>query len=191
MSRLQNLIRQKYHKPEDISAWWTKYAAIRRRRLWKLSEQQNHRCCYCSRRTWMFDQTEPEKPFEIDRLPGMSKGQMATADHIIPRSHGGSEGLSNLIMACLRCNNLRGDMPAMAFWEAIQDPVKIRSLIAERSRLVQRNQAAKDEKRAPKRLSFIVHLSYLLVHSPIARLIADEAIIEIDAWSGRRYVNWG
>ncbi|MBF6483855.1 HNH endonuclease [Nocardia otitidiscaviarum] len=34
-----------------------------------------------------------------------------TADHVIPRSRGGSDSLANLRPAHLTCNSMRGDMP--------------------------------------------------------------------------------
>lgn len=40
---------------------------------------------------------------------------MATEDHVIPRSAGGSDDLANLLLACFPCNNDRGDMPIEAF----------------------------------------------------------------------------
>lgn len=33
-----------------------------------------------------------------------------TRDHVIPRSLGGSNGRSNIVMACEDCNSLKGDM---------------------------------------------------------------------------------
>lgn len=171
MSSLRNLIRQKYGTHEQITAWWVKFAAVRRRRVWKLSEQQNHHCCYCGRLTWVFTE---------DRLPWMSKRHLATADHFIPCAEGGSHGLANLVMACERCNNLRGCIDAMVFWEAMQDPKKLRQLIAERSRQIQRNKLVSDQRRAPKRQAFIFNLAYLLYVSPVARQMAADIVSEID-----------
>lgn len=41
---------------------------------------------------------------------GKGFSNSATIDHIIPRARGGSYVKSNLVLACFRCNNLRGDM---------------------------------------------------------------------------------
>jgi 5-methylcytosine-specific restriction endonuclease McrA len=35
-----------------------------------------------------------------------------TADHLIPRSQGGTHDLANLVPSCLPCNQSRGDTPA-------------------------------------------------------------------------------
>jgi 5-methylcytosine-specific restriction endonuclease McrA len=40
-------------------------------------------------------------------LDGDTRGQ-ATIEHILPRGHGGSEALSNLALACARCNQQKG-----------------------------------------------------------------------------------
>jgi 5-methylcytosine-specific restriction endonuclease McrA len=39
---------------------------------------------------------------------GKKRGVCATWDHIIPRSHGGSNARSNLRLSCLSCNSTRG-----------------------------------------------------------------------------------
>jgi 5-methylcytosine-specific restriction endonuclease McrA len=61
----------------------------------KLSESQNHRCCYCGRVT--------------NNIP-FSKLQ-ATLEHVIPKSRGGTNDYDNLVMACSACNNNRGSLP--------------------------------------------------------------------------------
>jgi 5-methylcytosine-specific restriction endonuclease McrA len=58
----------------------------------RLSEAQNHRCCYCHVR------------FSDDR----ASPYYATLEHVIPISRGGSNNLKNLVVACEACNNIRG-----------------------------------------------------------------------------------
>lgn len=41
--------------------------------------------------------------------------KQSTLDHIIPRSQGGFAEYNNLVLACFRCNNDRGIMPADQF----------------------------------------------------------------------------
>jgi 5-methylcytosine-specific restriction endonuclease McrA len=41
------------------------------------------------------------------RLPGCTI-RATTADHVIPRAHGGRTVLSNLIAACKHCNSVKG-----------------------------------------------------------------------------------
>lgn len=38
-------------------------------------------------------------------------GRLATRDHIVPQSEGGALHPDNLVLACKRCNNIRGSMP--------------------------------------------------------------------------------
>jgi len=42
-----------------------------------------------------------------------------TKDHRIPRSQGGQGG-PNLVACCMRCNNLKRDMPAEVFWSMLE-----------------------------------------------------------------------
>ena len=62
----------------------------------RLSEAQNHRCCYCGKRS------------DAD----------ATIDHVVARYHGGTDAQSNLVMACKRCNELRGCRNAYDFFDS-------------------------------------------------------------------------
>ena len=48
--------------------------------------RDNHRCQYC----------------------GAAKGPM-TVDHVIPKTEGGSDSWENLVSACTKCNNQKGD----------------------------------------------------------------------------------
>ncbi|MCO7204165.1 HNH endonuclease [Microbacterium sp. CnD16-F] len=41
-----------------------------------------------------------------------------TIDHVLPRSRGGADSWENLVAACLRCNNVKGDRtPQEMHWE--------------------------------------------------------------------------
>ena len=58
-----------------------------------LSESQNHRCCWCGQ-----------------RCDDHGNGDLrATIEHVIPRDRGGSNKRHNLVMACRRCNTIRGN----------------------------------------------------------------------------------
>lgn len=57
-----------------------------------LLEKFGHRCVYCGR---------GEIPFELD--------------HILPRSRGGSNRVSNLVLSCHDCNTAKGNQTATAF----------------------------------------------------------------------------
>jgi 5-methylcytosine-specific restriction endonuclease McrA len=51
----------------------------------------------------------------------------ATIEHIVPRNHGGTEDLSNLAIACSRCNGEKGIRHDVRRW---QDP-RLQALIAQ------------------------------------------------------------
>jgi HNH endonuclease len=76
----------------------------------RLTESQNHLCCYCGHRmiTGRFEQyvTQPRN--------------LLTKDHLEPRTYGGLTQYNNLIAACAQCNNLRGEMEAQAFYNLQQ-----------------------------------------------------------------------
>lgn len=162
---------------EDEMAWYEKYARVRRIRVWKLSEQQNHHCCYCGTDTWIGDGTgEFKYPFEPDRLPHHQESQKATGDHIEPLSKGGKDSIANMVMACNRCNTKRGVRPAMEFFEAMQsgDPRKIRM---DKKKYTQEELA---EKRKQKDQKTTFWLGYLFVVSAEARYIGSAVIEEIE-----------
>ncbi len=39
----------------------------------------------------------------------VNDGTQATRDHLVPRSHGATGALSNVVVACRRCNSARGN----------------------------------------------------------------------------------
>ena len=56
-------------------------------------------CCYCNRK--------------------FSKNVIISVEHIVPRSCGGSNNLTNLIYACRECNQIRGNMSFFEFYEMV------------------------------------------------------------------------
>ena len=79
----------------------------------RLSEAQNHKCCYCGVET-------------VD-IPNTRKS--FTIDHVIPKSRGGINHWNNYVMACGRCNNKRQSKSAEQFYEksSKSDPKTIQS----------------------------------------------------------------
>lgn len=64
-----------------------------------LSARQGCLCFYCGR-IMTFD----PHPFLL-----------CTADHVAPRSEGGTDAMSNLVAACTQCNNARGTINSALF----------------------------------------------------------------------------
>lgn len=101
---LKQLINQKWPLDYQKEWWYSKLGAVRRQKLLRCSEQQNHRCCYCGIKTWHPSYNEAG-----------NKNELATLEHVQARSKGGSESMMNLTMACAGCNNDRND-----HWEALR-----------------------------------------------------------------------
>lgn len=55
---------------------------------------QDGKCYYCGLRMWLHGATGPTQ-------------LLCTAEHLIARSDGGSEALSNIVAACRHCNHTR------------------------------------------------------------------------------------
>lgn len=59
----------------------------------RLSEAQNHRCCFCGVRMGYFGDWQRQPTFE----------------HVLARSRGGLDNIDNLVISCSECNSKRGD----------------------------------------------------------------------------------
>lgn len=75
-----------------MSAW-------RRRMIRRLSEAQNHRCCYCG----------------VDMVADHLHQHGATIEHVVTRAAGGKTTWLNLVAACRTCNTKRGCKPLAHF----------------------------------------------------------------------------
>ena len=83
-----------YSRPE----WEGRYPKHKRSQwILKLSEQQNHRCCYCGVETWT-----PYDDGPIGKERSGPKHKRATVEHIRARFDGGTNKRSNVVMACAR-----------------------------------------------------------------------------------------
>lgn len=78
--------------------------------IYILSEPQNHRCCYCGN-----PMVEIKKQEKI-----VVPRNAMTKEHVIPKSYGGPTEKENLVAACQQCNEMRGNMDAVAFYNLIQ-----------------------------------------------------------------------
>jgi len=103
------MIRLDLNQPDEVcllpKKWGGRYPQTSNPgRLRKLSEQQNHRCCYCGKHTWSMHYGED----------GIWQ-DMSTIEHIQCRVHGGTNKKGNLVMACSECNNLRARSNPIVF----------------------------------------------------------------------------
>lgn len=90
-----NLFSTKKTKYYDIAIRNAEWVYIRSR----LSEAQNHRCCWCGCMT----------------VEDRGKKNSSTVEHYVPRSLGGTDDMNNLVMACHDCNNKRGTLEVEEF----------------------------------------------------------------------------
>jgi hypothetical protein len=104
-----------------------------RYRTW---ENQGGRCCFCRQDTWMM-------PF----TPKGKRGNMATAEHVIPKSKGGSDGYDNIVMSCYSCNAERETMDAHEYWLVWQDPYALAVFRRERQERLTASRKARNRKR--------------------------------------------
>lgn len=47
------------------------------------------------------------------------RGDARTSDHVVPKSRGGSNRDDNLVIACHRCNQARGDLSVADWWAVV------------------------------------------------------------------------
>lgn len=81
---------------------------LRAKRLSRLCEAQNWRCCYC---------------YGVMRLPVECLPQapdMATLEHLHRQTDGGGGRLDNLVAACASCNSHRGAFTPLKWWKVRQ-----------------------------------------------------------------------
>lgn len=154
-------------------AWALDHVGLVRNKIASWHEQ-NGRCCYCYKETWL--------------LPFVEKGKRedeATAEHVRPKSLGGKNNYFNIVNACSHCNSERSSMDAMEYWEIrqcsekykawkaqIRDEVKKRKRASENRRRKTLASLAKDNnltiaayKQAMSELDLVIFEAHILVQS--------------------------
>jgi hypothetical protein len=69
------------------------------------------RCHYCRQMMNIYHYPTPAQQKDKKRF---------TFEHVVPRSHGGSYGLYNIVGACAKCNTERATKPFACFCEFCQ-----------------------------------------------------------------------
>jgi len=67
-------------------------------------QRQHGCCCYCGVPMWLH--AAAELPAAAGS-PGGAHELRCTAEHLVPRSNGGTDRLENIAAACARCNHTR------------------------------------------------------------------------------------
>lgn len=83
--------------------------AKKRRFLW---ERDGGKCHFCLEQTIL----------PVQGLDKQYSGKMATLDHVIPQSEGGTDSLDNLVIACANCNQNRGTIDFYEFVRIMATP---------------------------------------------------------------------
>ena len=161
---LKTKVREKFKTDEKVVEWYCKFTRARRARLTKLSEQQNHRCCYCGRKTFLSREEQGKE----------SKWLMATIDHIVTQDNGGTDNYYNTVMACDRCNNLRRKTGALKFFEITRNPERLASYVKTCNNI---SKLTKETKRSKSESETIFRVAYMRYWVPDSRIHFD-AIIE-------------
>lgn len=66
-------------------------------------KRQGGLCCYCGARMWLSSPDELPCP-----LPSSAAARLkCTAEHLVPRSEGGTNTPANIVAACAHCNHTR------------------------------------------------------------------------------------
>lgn len=97
-----------------------------RRQLHKALLRLNPKCSYCNR------------PVTITN---------SNLDHVIPKFHGGTNKLGNLVLTCIKCNSTKGNMTTQQ-WEEVL-PLLLRDKYFEMTK----KQKRKWRKKLPKKLA--------------------------------------
>ena len=73
------------------------------------AKKQDHHCYYCGAPIWLDGLHIFASKYSLSL--GQAKLLKCTAEHIIPRSQGGRNNVSNIVAACLYCNRTRHARP--------------------------------------------------------------------------------
>lgn len=168
---LSKAVGRKWPTPEEKEWWWTKFTVARRRRTARLSEAQNHRCAFCGTETYL--------SINDFRL-GMNKHRhLATLEHIIPQCEGGTDHISNCVMACHECNNSRGDMNAWKFYELRNDPVKWLAFVKRKSKRAKAHARASSTELSEGSLTMAYRLALYSVIFPEFKILFDKGFADV------------
>lgn len=171
-------VRKKWHTPEDKEWWYAKFTIARRNKTNKLFEKQGGLCYFCGQQTWMPGQ-DP-----------LSNNRRATLEHVVCQGRGGTDHMSNVVMSCSGCNNLRGEMKFNKFLKLRQDPEAWRIYCKMKAAKLKERKLKTDEKKVSKREHLAWKIGVLLYLKPEWKSAVEEVQAEIARRDQVRRENW-
>lgn len=153
---LYKAVRRKLHTAEDKEAWYKKYRAALRKKTARRYHQQGGYCFFCHNKCYL----------QSDNPQGMSNKRFATADHVIPTSAGGTDHLSNIVMACSACNSLRGNMKFSKFIFLRRDPQLWHDHCKALQKSIAYRRSARSDKRSHKGPELALKIAVMLIVKP-------------------------
>lgn len=167
-------VHKKWHgNREFLEKWWTIFTKSRRNRLRRRWGETNGCCEYCGKTTWLLEDHKPgtQKPPKCD---------MATYDHILPRGKGGGEHPSNMVLACYRCNHLRGDSYTyLQFKKIAINPEVVNGIIrAQKSKAIKKLERARgiDAPLKPGGVERAFWIAFTGLIDPNYKLLMDQVL---------------
>ncbi len=160
-------VRKKWTTPEAKEEWYTKFTNARRRKTTKMFHLQGGLCYFCGQKSW---------------LPGdtpISNNRRATLEHIVCQGKGGTDHLSNVVMSCSGCNNLRGDMKFNKFLKLRQNPEAWRVYCKMKAARLQEKKVKVKEKRKDAKNLLMWKIAVLLYVKPEWQQAVDEVRAEM------------
>lgn len=108
--------------PYPRSSFMSKKQIVQSRQI--AYRKQCGRCIYCSLPMWLHTPEELAMPLGLK--PSSVKSLQCTAEHLHPKSEGGTQRVSNIAAACKFCNSRRHQR------KSPPDPLAYRQMVANR-----------------------------------------------------------
>jgi hypothetical protein len=157
-------VHKKWHTAEEKEWWFTKLTLARRLKTTKLFHKQGGLCYFCGQESWLHG----------DPRTTLRNNRKATLEHVVTQGRGGTDHMSNLVMSCNGCNNLRGDMKFGKFLKLRRDPVAWKAYVKMKAAALQERKVKVKEKRGDAKVLFMWKIAVLLYLKPEWNQVVDE-----------------
>lgn len=166
---LHKAVRKKWTTDEEKEWWYPKYRAALRKKTSIRFHQQDGKCFYCLQQCFILD----------EERNGLGKKRLATAEHVIPLSKGGTDHLSNIVMACYACNSLRGNSKFNKFLALRRDRERWAAHCRNIMKAHQEKKLKADEESVAKRNLLGWKIGVLLFVKPEWQVVFDAVVAEV------------